>query len=334
MIVTVFDDRVGLEELLPALAAQTRAPDELVVVDAGSTDGSLELLDRAAATSGFPIRVLAAPGAGISAGRNRAIEAAAHDWVACTDAGCRPFGGWLEAIDAARPGADFVAGVYVVEGANDFERAQAVAIYPDPDELDEPGAMVRVWQRLFGKRLDANRATGRSMAFRKEVWEAIGGFPEHLATGEDTFFSLQASVLGFRVVLARHAVVGWRPRPTWRSNARMFFRYSRGDVRLGSPARHLARLGAWVGGPLLALAGGPVGRGAALLGGLAYLALPLQRARRRGLPVSGWWRVPALIALKDLSQLAGAAAGLADGARGPATDPAPSPVTTTPRRAG
>ena len=42
VIVTVRNDRPGLEELLPALAAQETVPDELIVVDGGSVDDTLD----------------------------------------------------------------------------------------------------------------------------------------------------------------------------------------------------------------------------------------------------------------------------------------------------
>ena len=43
VVVPTLNDRDGLDQLIRALAQQTRAPDELVGVDGGTTDGTVEL---------------------------------------------------------------------------------------------------------------------------------------------------------------------------------------------------------------------------------------------------------------------------------------------------
>ena len=93
VVVTVRDDREELALLLEALAAQTTPPAEVVIVDGGSTDGTRELAAGWRPDS-FTVRLIDAPGANISAGRNIGIEAATTEWIACTDAGCRPVEGW------------------------------------------------------------------------------------------------------------------------------------------------------------------------------------------------------------------------------------------------
>src|ERR1043166_3411462 len=46
-----------LREQLESIAAQTRTPDELVISDDQSTDGTLRLIEEFAETAGFPVRV-------------------------------------------------------------------------------------------------------------------------------------------------------------------------------------------------------------------------------------------------------------------------------------
>jgi hypothetical protein len=92
----------------------------------------------------------------------------------------------------------------------------------------------------------------------------------------------------------------------------MYRTYARGDVRRGSRGRHFVRGGAW----LLAVAGPRPVRKAAVIGALAYLGLPLARAWRTRLPARDWWRLPLVVAMKDLSQCVGAVEGLVDEARG------------------
>ena len=311
VVVTVRDDREELALLLEALAAQTTPPAEVVIVDGGSSDGTRELAAGWRPDS-FPVRLIDAPGANISAGRNIGIEAAATEWIACTDAGCRPVEGWLAAFEARREHADLLAGIYVVSGQNDFERALALALYPQPDEIGSGSPFVAGWQRLFGKRYEAERAATRSIAFTKDAWRAAGGFPEHVYAGEDPAFSQAVVARGLRVELVPEAAVLWRPRPSWRANARMYHSYARGSLATGAYARHLARALAWGAAPWLAVRGGRLGRIALLAWWVAYLSLPVRRARRSGMPPRSWWLLPLVIALKDLSQLAGAASGARD----------------------
>ena len=153
------------------------------------------------------------------------------------------------------------------------------------------------------------------MAFSRSAWDAVGGFPEHVYAGEDLAFSAAAVRRGFRATLVDEAVVVWRPRATWTANAQMFVIYARGDIRTKGRTRHLARLLGWIGGPTLALRGGTGGRLVVAMSAAAYIWLPLRRAHRLGMSASGWWRIPLLVALKDLSQLAGAALGLVDAVR-------------------
>jgi len=309
VVVTVLNDRAGFEELLSALAAQSRWPDELIVVDAGSTDGTREVALRTAAEGPFPVRLIDARGAGISAGRNVGLQAAGSEWVACTDAGCRPAPGWLAAIDAARDDAEFVAGTYHVIGETPLERALAVALYPSPHDPLEPAPWQRVWHAIFGQRYGIERATGRSMAFTRGAWEDAGGFPEDVTAGEDVAFATAVAAAGRRCTLVHEARVAWRPRPTWGSNARMYARYGSGDVRKAGRGRQTVRSAGWLAAAVLARRG-PAARLLVALGATFYLAVPIRRARIEALPVREWWRLPAALAMKDAALLYGSAAGL------------------------
>jgi len=111
VIVPVLNEREAVGPLVEALLGQTFAPDEIVIADGGSDDGTRELLEEL--SDRHPrLRVVDGPG-GIAGNRNAAIRAASGEVIACTDAGCLPDPGWLEAL--VRPfeaGAEWVAGFY------------------------------------------------------------------------------------------------------------------------------------------------------------------------------------------------------------------------------
>src|SRR5215470_7149550 len=114
-----------------SLAAQTRLPDEVVIVDGGSTDDTVSLMQSYA--DRLPLRVLVEPGCNISAGRNRAIAAAQGDIIAVTDAGVVLEPDWLEKI--TRPlvedsAVQVVAGFFRAEATTPFELAMGATVLP------------------------------------------------------------------------------------------------------------------------------------------------------------------------------------------------------------
>ena len=95
VITTVKNEGESIHRLLDSLAAQTRAPDEVVVCDGGSTDGTLDALR---AETRLPLKVIVRPGANISQGRNAAIAEATGEVIACTDAGVVLAPEWLQEL--------------------------------------------------------------------------------------------------------------------------------------------------------------------------------------------------------------------------------------------
>jgi GT2 family glycosyltransferase len=295
LIATVKDAGPAIGEFLRSLAAQTRAPDETVIVDGGSTDGTLEALRAEPA-----IIALSVPGANISRGRNVAVDAAIHEVIAVTDADCVLAPDWLERLVVPlERGADVTAGFYRPLATTFVQRCFAATNMPEPEEL-RPGWL----------------PSSRSVAFRREALEATGGYPEWLPVGEDMFVNHRLLDLGVRIDLAPDAVVYWRVRPTVAATWRQYAGYAQGDAVAAMYAqRHAVRLAAYgLASIAIATRKGPL-LAASAIGGLLYARRPLTRAWRRfegrpGERIAAAAAVPAAMVLIDSAKIAGYASGL------------------------
>lgn len=298
LIATVKDAGETVGSFVAAVGAQTRPPDEVVVVDGGSSDGTLAILRDAAGWN-----VIEEPGANIARGRNIAIAAATHDLIAVTDADCVPEATWLERLLVPlEDGADVAMGFYrpIVDGFRDACLA-AVNLPLDASEVDP----------------DRFMPSARSVAFRRQAIERVGGYPEWLAIGEDMWVDHRWREAGLDLRFAPDAVVAWPLRRTLADVWRQYAGYARGDARAGMHAeRHALRFAAYAG---LAIAVGSRRPWAILLASVsavAYAREPVRRAWRRipgplgrALSVT---TVPALMAWIDVAKMAGYVRGRID----------------------
>ncbi|MFT4469374.1 glycosyltransferase family 2 protein [Arthrobacter sulfonylureivorans] len=107
VVIPVLDDAAALAECLALLARQTRPADEVIVVDNGCSDSSVQVALDAGA------RVVREPGRGIPAAAATGYDAAAGEVIVRCDADTRPPEDWLARIGAAfgaDPGLDALTG--------------------------------------------------------------------------------------------------------------------------------------------------------------------------------------------------------------------------------
>lgn len=207
---------------------------ELVVVDNGSSDDGPQI------ARGLGARVLSLPGLTIGALRNRGAAACQGEWLAFLDADIEVPHDWLTALLALQ--ADHRGDVFAL----------------DCDTPRQAPWFARAWQR---RTLRAGRNEHRAqwlptpnLLMQRHWFEQVGGFNEHLRTGEDKDLTLRLGHAGARLLALREPVAlhwgyeaswsEWLGKEMWRQGSQLQLLRSNG-VSLRLLRFPLLSVGAW-----------------------------------------------------------------------------------------
>lgn len=212
--------------LLDAVAAQSRPPDRIFIVNDGSTDGTLAAVGRwARAHPAIPVSVVPGHGRGAGAAMNAGIAASDADVIVRLDGHCRPHPGYVEHSIATldREAVGMTGGVWQIQPGASTRVARGIAAvlshplgsggaaYRQP-HADGDGEVRAVDTVPFG-------------TFRKSVWTDVGGFDESLLRNQDYDFAYRVGLSGLQVLLNPAIVSVYQARSTLSALARQYFDY-------------------------------------------------------------------------------------------------------------
>lgn len=203
LITTLYNEANNILIFLESYKFQTKYADEFIIVDGGSIDNTVSIIEEfASENEKLNIKVIIDKTCNkkhitgpIAKGRNVAIENTKYSYIAVTDAGCVLDKKWFEEI--TKPfndsGVDVVAGWYEANIQNSFQSAYVEITMKKLHAIDP---------EIF-------LPSSRSLAMKKECWLKAGKYPELTYTAEDTMFDIGMKKHGCQFSFIPTAVVYW-----------------------------------------------------------------------------------------------------------------------------
>jgi glycosyltransferase involved in cell wall biosynthesis len=195
-VVAAYQAEGWIAEALDSILSQTRPPDEVIVVDDGSTDGTAHELERFSDR----IRVIRRPNGGCPAAFNTAFAAARGDFVAmcgADDVWVAQKLAWQMETMQAHPEADVLFGHAVLTG-----RLKA-------DHLRPPGAGLLDSTVLRDALFRENCVCAPSILIRRSLFERLGPFVEDFGA-DDYEYWFRCLRAGARFYYDPRTMLHWR----------------------------------------------------------------------------------------------------------------------------
>ena len=174
VVIPVYNRRQFIERAVESVCKQSRQPDEVIIVDDGSEDGSGNLGAAVAERFKLPTKLLTQANKGVSAARNRGIGAASGDWIALLDSDDE----WLP--DKLASQVRFLEdhpSVRILQTDEKWIR-DGEQIFPKPIHRKVSG-----W--IFPEMLKLCLVSPSAVVIHRTVFDAVGLFDESLPACED-----------------------------------------------------------------------------------------------------------------------------------------------------
>ena len=222
LVVPVLNASRTLSFCLEALARLDPAPDQIILVDNGSSDDSLAILHNFAENHpDRAIKILREARRGAAAARNAGTRAAQAEIVAFTDADCAPEAAWLQHLSI--PFQDPVIGAVAgrVTAAPAFSTLELFSVLYTLHLPNRP-ARYRRWTPWEGGFPTAN------LGVRHSLLERLTGFDEGMKiSGEDYNLCARLYALGSEIAYVPESRVAHHHRTTLSGMLRQTFGFGR-----------------------------------------------------------------------------------------------------------
>jgi glycosyltransferase involved in cell wall biosynthesis len=229
VLVPVRNEAGFIGRCLAALAAQSYPRDrfEVILIDGESTDETL------AEATGVPDAVLSNPGRTTASGLNLGLTKARGEVIVKVDGHTRVDSGFIAANVAAlrESGADATGGPIRTIGQGPIGRAIALA-------MSSPfGVGDTAFRHSQHEQWTDTVPFG---AYRREVFQRIGGFAEDIDRGEDDEFNYRLRKHGGRILMTPRVSADYYARSTYPGLIRQYWGY--GLAKVAVLQRHPERL--------------------------------------------------------------------------------------------
>lgn len=217
IVIPMLNEADTLSPLLAGVAKQILSPNEVIFVDAGSTDGSIAMVKNWAIQVCFgeeKVRVIANPGGMPGANRNVGVAAATSEWIAFIDAGIVPQVDWLACLWAC------------------VESSHARAVFGECHFEADSAFEKAVCGLSYG--CGASMPVLPASIFHRSVFSEIGWFREDLRAAEDLLWIRELDRIYGARVICKEAKVHYRHFPaSVAAVARKWFIYQRNLIKVG-----------------------------------------------------------------------------------------------------
>lgn len=187
VIIPAFNSAATLATAVESVLAQSCPAHEIIVVDDGSTDNTLEV----ARTFGDKIKVIHQSNAGVSMARNRGVEVATGEWLAFLDADDWYYPDrlrWHTEFIARESDLDFLTGDYEYRREDGSLIGTSMAMHVSGQEMLEKAdgaAAVVMESNEIGAFVADHFGDMHTLSLPRKTFLGLGGYPPGFKVCED-----------------------------------------------------------------------------------------------------------------------------------------------------